>query len=237
MSKFYIIFNNRSSEEMGVKFYDKLITPVRKMRYTETEIPGRDSKLYEENGYDDTTIEFSAEVAGEQGKKESRQKYRRIIKWLNNVNNNELTLSDDLGFFYIVNKVVLENIEQEYGDGGEFKVTFVCEPYQYLKAGAYPIPLPAAIFNEHEPTCPVYKMTGEGFVKLTVNGKLVTVNVGQNLTIDTKLGLCYREDGTLNNTALTGDYADLLLKEGENIFSYTASGSGVSIELIPNWRA
>ena len=80
---------------------------------------------------------------------------------------------------------------------------------------------------------PIYKIKGEGICTISVNGKTVKANVGQNLTIDTELMIAYREDGTMNNTAITGDYESLYLPEGD--LSVTAT-SGFDVKIIPNWR-
>nr|DAD92870.1 MAG TPA: Primase C terminal 2 (PriCT-2) [Siphoviridae sp. ctNyC15] len=42
----------------------------------------------------------------------------------------------------------------------------------------------------------------------------------------------YREDGVLNNTAITGDYENLYLQEGLNEISVS---SGFTAEVIPKW--
>ena len=61
----------------------------------------------------------------------------------------------------------------------------------------------------------------------------MTANVEQNLAIDTELMLAYREDGTLKNAEVTGNYRDLYLQEGENEITVT---SGFEMKVIPNWR-
>ena len=65
-----------------------------------------------------------------------------------------------------------------------------------------------------------------------MNGKEVSANVGQNLLINTDLMQAYREDGALNNTAITGDYENLYLQEGLNEISVS---SGFAAEVIPKW--
>ena len=89
------------------------------------------------------------------------------------------------------------------------------------------------LYNPYALSKPIYMITGEGMCTLTVNGKSVTANVGQNLTINTDLMLAYRKDGTMMNTAVTGDYEDLWLNSGENSITIT---SGFSLAIIPNWR-
>ena len=61
----------------------------------------------------------------------------------------------------------------------------------------------------------------------------MTANVGQNLTIDTDLMIAYRQDGTMQNTAVTGDYENLYLLPGDNVISIT---DGFDLKIIPNWR-
>lgn len=88
-------------------------------------------------------------------------------------------------------------------------------------------------YHAGEESHPVYKILGEGVCTLTVNGKTMTANVGQNLTIDTDRQLAYRSDGTLNNTAVTGNYEDLVLVEGDNKVTIT---DGFDLKVIPYWR-
>ena len=67
---------------------------------------------------------------------------------------------------------------------------------------------------------------------LTVNGKTMTADVGQKITIDTDRELAYRKD-KLSNTAVSGKYDDLYLQEGENEITIT---EGFDLKIIPNWR-
>ena len=67
---------------------------------------------------------------------------------------------------------------------------------------------------------------------LTVNGKTMTADVGQNITIDTDRELAYRKD-KLSNTAVSGKYDDLYLQAGENEITIT---EGCDLNIIPNWR-
>ena len=80
---------------------------------------------------------------------------------------------------------------------------------------------------------PIYKITGEGECTLVVNDGKMVANIGQNLTIDTGRKLAYREDGTLSNTSVTGDYDNLILIEGRNKIEIT---DGFELKVIPNWR-
>ena len=51
--------------------------------------------------------------------------------------------------------------------------------------------------------------------------------------IDTERMIAYRTDGTIQNTAVMGEYEDLYLQEGDNEILAT---DGFEISIIPNWR-
>lgn len=200
------------------------------MQYEEIEIEGR-GKLYRERFLDDISIEVEFNFISSKSK--WNDSFRKAKTWINNFNENKLKFSDDLGYFYRVNKVEISTSERVYKKLGKFTVTFTCEPYMYLEDGTRAIALPTLLYNFYEKTQPIYVVEGEGLFSMQINGKEIKANVGQNLTIDTKLGLCYRKDGTMQNTALTGNYEDMYLQNGENTFSYT---SGFKVSIIPNWR-
>ena len=200
------------------------------MQYEEIEIEGR-GKLYRERYLDDITIEVEFNFISEKGK--WNDSFRKAKAWINNIEDNKLKFSDDLGYFYKVNKAEITSSERVLRRIGRFTVTFTCEPYMYLEDGARAIELPTFLYNFYEKTQPIYVVEGEGLFVMQINGKTIKANVGQNLTIDTKLGLCYRKDGTMQNTALTGNYEDMYLQNGKNTFSYTSS---FKVSIIPNWR-
>lgn len=200
------------------------------MQYEEIEIEGR-GKLYREKFLDDINIEVEFNFISDKDK--WNDTFRKAKLWINNFNENKLKFSDDLGYFYRVNKVEISTTERMYKKLGKFTVVFTCEPYMYLEDGTRAIELPMLLYNFYEKTQPIYIVEGEGFFSMQINGKTIKANVGQNLTIDTKLGLCYREDGTMQNTALIGNYEDMYLQNGENTFSYT---SGFKVSIVPNWR-
>lgn len=230
--KYFIIYNGQINSDLGVSIITRPSKPSPNMQYDEKEVPGREGKLYKEKGYGDIEISVSFNFASKSPGMWDKD-FRKIKKWLNSKTDNKLKFSDDLGYFYRVNKVVIDTPERALKRLGRFNVTFTCEPYIYLESGQERISLPQLIYNDFEESQPTYFIKGEGFLNLTVNGTTIKANVGQNLIINTKLGLCYREDGILNNIALTGHYEDLYLKEGNNTFSFT---QGFNIEIEPNWR-
>ena len=113
------------------------------------------------------------------------------------------------------------------------KVTFTLDPFFYAESGLSEIHSWQTIMNNFDLSQPVYRITGEGMCTLTVNGKTMKANVGQNLIIDTSLRLAYRTDGTIQNTSVSGSYEDLYLLPGLNQLSLS---DGFSMAVQPNWR-
>lgn len=160
------------------------------------------------------------------------QRFRIVKRWLLG-KAGELKFSDDSTIFYMAKNVTIENTERTVREGGEFTANFLCDPYTFLVAGKREHTASEVQYNPYSLSHPTYKITGEGMCTLTVNGKTMTANVGQNLTIDTDRMIAYRQDGTLQNTAVTGDYEDLYLQEGDNTIAIT---TGFGLSVIPNWR-
>ena len=105
--------------------------------------------------------------------------------------------------------------------------------YECPLCGKQVMPASDVVDNPYEIAYPIYKITGEGECTLVVNDGKMVANIGQNLTIDTGRKLAYREDGTLSNTSVTGDYDNLILIEGRNKIEIT---DGFELKVIPNWR-
>lgn len=232
MHKYFIIFNNNTNIDLGLYITSRPSKPSPIKRYEEVQVAGKDGLLYRDKGYGDIDISVSFNFAAETDDTWDT-KFREIKRWLLKRLDNKLKFSDDLDYFYKVNKVTIDTPERVLRRIGRFTVTFTCQPYVYLSEGLEEIELNNYLFNYYEASQPTYIITGDGNLKLTVNDIEITANVGQKLIINTELGLCYREDGTINNTALNGRYKDLELKEGDNTFSFN---EGFDIKIIPNWR-
>lgn len=233
LKNYFVIFNDNTSKDLGIAVIKRPSIPSPKRRYIEKEVQGRNGMLYEDLGtYEDIEINVEFNFISWNPNKWNSN-FRIIKKWINNIKDNKLKFSDDLGFFYLVNKTEITGSEREFKRLGKFEVVFTCEPFMYLNEGQEKMTLPNVLDNDFEECQPIYYISGEGLLNLTVNGITVKANIGQNLIINTKLGLCYRVDGNINNIALTGDYKDLYIKEGSNTFDYT---QGFNIEIIPNWR-
>ena len=224
-------YNNRKASDFRICMKNFPNIPVPQKRYKETEVSGRDGKYLEEDGYEDIAIpvELNFLIKDTRWHDETRQ----IKNWLLNDINRELIFKDDAAFFYKVKKVTVGEIEHTSRRIGNLTVNFECNPYTYLRDGQMKMSSKEAEQNPYLLCKPIYYLRGEGLCILTVNGKTIQANVNGNLIIDTERMLAYREDGTLSNTKITGEYEDLYLKPGRNRISVSP---GFILQVKPNWR-
>lgn len=144
-------------------------------------------------------------------------------------------LCDGDGWFYKVLHTTIGDAERSVKQVGEFTVNFLCEGYAYLSRGQENYDAAKVAYNPYSVCHPTYFISGNGTCTLTVNGNEMKAVVGQSLVINTDLMLAYSEDsGELQNTAVTGNYEDLYLEEGDNTIIIT---DGFGLSVIPNWRS
>lgn len=228
---FYFLINDKPNTNYNFVVTKRPNIPSTSKDYNEYNVPGRDGVLYQDLGtIQDIVINIECNYISNPDTWHYR--WKQIKKWILNTGNKRLTLSDDLDYYYRIKKIEISENERKIIQSGEFTISFTCEGYNYLISGLNTINY-TNVFNLYERSKPIYKIVGEGLCTLSVNGNDCICNVGQNLTIDTYLKICYREDGTLQNTAIKADYNDLELIEGENTITIT---EGFELTIIPNWR-
>lgn len=228
-----IKYNGIFGSSIGIFLKNRPSLPVARIRKEEYEIPGRDGVLtctksdYEQ---EEIKLKFNFIALKEQ---DWNKKAEEAKKWLLS-GGAQLIFSDTPEYFYRVSGVEIDTIDRVSARVGVFTAKISLESgLRYLLSGTREMEYTMAKNNPYLSCKPVYKITGEGVCTLTVNGKKVTANVGQNLTIDTELMMAYRKDGTLQNTAITGNYEDLYLIHGINTISVS---SAFTLKIIPNWR-
>ena len=225
-----IIINDESGFERNIYVVKRPDMPAPVKRYQVEKIPNLDGELYYDEGtFEDLVIdvELNYMCAAD----EWNEKFRECKKWI--LGAKTLQFSDDLMYFYKVKKVEIDINNRMSKKIGRFNVEFTVDPYCYLTIGNVESTLKMCEFNPYEIAHPIYLIKGEGMCTLSVNGKIMTANVGQNLTIDTERKLAYRADGTLMNTTVTGDYEDLYLVNGNNSIEISTN---FELKIIPNWR-
>lgn len=206
--------------------------PAAVEKVEQVEIPGKSGTLcVRKKCFEETEITIEFNYIGKEKEWYSRW---RTVKELFSARNTTLKFGDDEEFYYRISYVKLETNERMSRRIGKFKAIFVTKDgLSYFASGNRAIDVSETKYNPGIFSQPIYQITGEGMCTITVNGKEMTANVSDNLTIDTESMIAYREDGTLTNTAVKGNYENLYLQAGENTISVT---DGFECKIIPKWR-
>ena len=228
MTKYFVVYGNKTNLDFNLHVVTRPVKPSAEMQYEEINIPGREP-LYRGLYYKDIEVPISFNFVSKPSEWENV--FRRIKRWINS-GAEILKFSDDLEAYYKVKRVRIDTPERVLKRLGKFTVIFTCSPYVYFCDGMEERELGQYLYNNEMLTKPVYRITGEGLLKLNINGKEVQINVGQEVIVNTELGLCFR-NGVINNVALKGSYADMYLQEGDNTFVWSGN---FKIYIIPNWR-
>lgn len=230
---YLIKYNGRTCQEVGIVVKERPNIPAPEYDAETYTIPGRDGDLYQlQDTIRDITISIVMGYVCPPS--EWQERFRTARRWLLSGGDMRLYLDDDPDYYYRVKKVIVGASAREVREFGEFTADFVCAGYQYAKSGDRLITAEAAEDNPLDACHPDYIITGSGDCTLTVNGKIVTALINENLTINTDLMIAYQEDGTQKNTSITGEYEDLYLQPGHNTIKIT---SGFDLKIVPHWRS
>lgn len=228
---FYALFDGKRDIDIDKDIYllqrPNIPPPERAYRVTNVEGKG---DVYEDLGYyNDIEIPLEYNFYSEK----YNETYRRIKKFFKR--GEKLKFSDDGEGFYKIKKITINNNLREMIEFGRFTVLVTCEPYFYLDYGQNEIDLRTEniFFNDDEETFPTFRITGNGLFILKMNGNTFKVNVGQEVLIDISKGHCYRKDGAISDSSISGKYKEFRLLEGENTISFN---SGFKVGMTPNWR-
>lgn len=228
---FYALFDDKRDIDIDKDIYllqrPNIPPPERAYRVTNVEGKG---DVYEDLGYyNDIEIPLEYNFYSEK----YNETYRRIKKFFKR--GEKLKFSDDGEGFYKIKKITIANNLREMIEFGKFTVLVICEPYFYFDYGENEIELKNEniFFNDDEETIPIFRITGNGLFILKMNGNTFKVNVGQEVLIDVSKGRCYRKDGAISDSSVSGKYKELRLLEGENTISFNV---GFKVGMIPNWR-
>lgn len=225
-----IVRNGKKNTHVGVLVSKRPSIPATEFLYEEIQIPGRDGSIYQETGsVKDITISVQFVFIHDKW----HEQFREAKRWLLAKEDDRLILGDDPEYFYKVKHTSIGESERKVIESGEFTVDFICDGYQYLIEGENEYEIEDVLYNPYAICHPTYKIVGTGACQLTVNGKNLKAEVSQNLLINTDLMMAYKEDATLTNAAITGNYEELYLQEGDNTITLS---NGFKIKVIPNWR-
>ncbi|MFR5876320.1 MAG: distal tail protein Dit [Eubacterium sp.] len=250
MFDFYL--HGESAAGYGVYAVERPSVPAPQKRIEQLQVSGRDGILtIDDNTFDVITIPISCNFMAESAA-QYHSTFRKIKSWILSEMQTSLAFSDDLECFYKVQSISTSNVSRSSKKIGSFSIDCICEPFQYLISGQEEIPFEiyeyegsdssnaffnSKLVNEHYLAQPIYKLNGEGVFEIYVNDNHFKINVAQNCTIDTSLGIIYREDGTLINQSAQGNFEDLWLEHGESIITFICPKTSAKPTIIPNWRS
>ena len=234
---FYLIFNNKDNRNFGIEVKQRPTIPAPEKKTDTIEIPGYDGKYYiDYDTYEDIKIPVEFTLV-EEDLDNIKSRYREILSWLNNINDNKLIFSDDIDWTYIVKSVEIDDLDyDEFYEFKTFKVNFVCEAYQYQLRGLKERKVIDIINNSYMKCKPVYRLETTLTTTYTIKINNISVKCKGNIIIDTM------HDKILNSSDKTlavgvtniNNMQDLYLNHGKNIISIP---SNVSLFITPNFRS
>ncbi len=234
--KYNIMYNNKINEELDIEVVKRPVIPIAIRRFKTIEIEGHDGNYYiDEETYEDIVISIDFNFV-ENDLDNIRQRVRNIKKWIEDMQDNKLILSDDQSVFYKVCKAELSEVT--YADLYEiqsFSINFTCKAHIYTMQGQKELKINGVLFNYWDKCKPIYRITGTGNCVLNVNGNIVNCDVTNQLTINSE----YDKILNSSNTIAIGStdikiMQDLYLIEGKNTITIT---SGFDLYVKPNFRS
>lgn len=232
---YFLSYNNRPCTDLNVYVKTRPVIPAPERQIDDIPIQGGETLYQDYEEYNDINITVPFNFID---RNNVQGKFRELKCWLYGQNDNKLYLSNDMNYFYKVNKVKVGELTTIYKVKGDFNAVFTCSPYLYSTDGQEKISLPSELYNySWLYSKPIFILEGEGLITLIINGNSIKLNIGQSIIVDTEKELIFRE-GNIENQRKTGKWSDLYLMPGKNTLSYIlADGSTLnSIKLIPNWR-
>ena len=225
-NRYDLEFNGYTGQQYGLLFYDYPVISPGKKRYDTYSVPGMQGALISEsNGRENATIQCTFAVLSNR----LHEVCRELGKWFDS--GGTLKFSDSADAFYEVLMTDIGNMERELFRYGRYTVTFTVFPYEFMEDGQEVVE-GKAVYNPYQLCMPLYEIEGEGSCTLKVNGNIMTANVGQNLVIDSRLMIAYRNDGIKQSTMVCGEYEGLWMSAGENIIEVT---NGFKLRVKPRW--
>lgn len=232
MDEFYMVNQDGvKSSSLHIFFEEYPSIKLGQEKMEKKTVPGRGNVWLRTGTFSDTEIRMVVDVNVIGTTKDRMTAYTEARRYLRECKT--ISFCDALDYFYKVKTVELSEVDQYIEEAGDFTAEFICAPGAYLSSGVTEYDAAEVLQNPYDLCHPQYRITGEGVCTLAVNDNEMTANVGQNLTVNTELMIAYRTDGTIQNTAVSGDYSGLYLDPGENTISIT---DGFDLKVVPNWR-
>ena len=217
-----LLINDISSADYDLCVYERPIIPTPERDIEQINVRGRHGSLTKKYAYKDINIPVRLNLMTDALKADVRY----IKAWL--LNGTKLQFSDDT-VYYIVNNVVMGDVENEIEEYGLFDIVVNCKPFQYEDVTYQPITVKGTVI--HNPGTvesePYIKVTGTGAVTLDINGRDFLMTLTDYIEIDSELGYTYRGTAGMDDK-VNGELP--ILDIGSNTISWTGSVTKIEIK-------
>lgn len=231
-----IIFNGRSSEEVGleVETYPSYASPKRS--YETIQVPGRNGTIYIDNGsWENVKRTYQVSVGSRY--RDYTKMVNRISEWLHSTFT-YARLEDTYEPEYYRMALFLDEIEFSniYNQGGQAELSFDCKPQRFLKIGEEPIICTETrrIVNPTSfASSPIIRVYGTGAGEVTLGDYRAQFSiVDTEVILDSETQDVYFQNQNKNDT-VTLERGFPKFEPGEQAISF--SGSITKVEVIPKW--
>jgi phage-related protein len=228
MNAFIINDAVNSRANLGLRITQPPAFPATQRIIEKIDVDGREGSLTLLKGWEDITLTLKAAVLGQN----CRTAYRTAVAAI--LAASTVRFSNDPDVFYKVKYAKIGEMSMLLRTLGEFQVSFICAPFKYIRGVAMvtmtasgSITNPGTVYS-----LPKIKVYGTGTRNLTINGKLITLNIlSGNLTLDSELKECHYGD-VAQNQNMSGDFP--IFNVGSNTVTL---GAGITkVEIEPRWR-
>lgn len=234
-----IIYNGKSSKEIGleVETYPEYQSPQR--RYDKVEVPGRNGDLIiDSGGWENAVRSYSVSIGSYE--RSYYEMMTKVSEWLHS-STSYVRLEDSYEPEYYRLAVFLSefNISNLYNHGGKADISFDCKPQRFLKIGDDVIEFTSSQtpIKLQNPTgflsLPIIHVYGSGSGTLVVGDYTVNIsNIGTEIVIDSEIQDAYL--GLANkNPVVTLPNGFPKLNVGST--SIGISGGITKVGVIPKW--
>ena len=225
-----VIINNQNTKNLGFALVGRPSIPSADKKYETIEVEGRDGALTKFIGYQDLKFSLKFNILFQS---DIKQKLREIKGLLSVAKT--LAFDDSPNFFYKIKRCQISDTETIIKQSGVFSVEFIADPFEFESSSVLEYENPSNLLIRNNTTYfsqPVFKIFGQGNIKLFVNDELVEVkNINEGITIDSEMQEAYYNNDNLNHQML-GSFP--VFGIGEN--KIRLEGNVNKIEILPNWR-
>lgn len=229
-------YRNLSSDDFGMVFFQLPPIPLPQRRKEKQYVPARSGYLtYDDKAWDEFSLEFGGHFFIT-----STVTLQKVKDWLKVQGNLEYITATAFYQAEVMNQVNFEFITPTLV---KFYVLFWCQPFLYHKSGLTPITLTKAQIGtgytltnsetniESEPVIEVH---GTGNQTLTINGKVITMNLGSD-TLPIVLNSRSRIVTKGSQSAESSVIGELPTLEASNLIKVS---SGITkLVITPHWRS